>query len=73
MTREKLLKKLKTKDGKREIAEKIALVWWDRMDLGDAEEWYIESTISGYPGLMSCSKEEWIEHAIDAEVVEEAI
>ena len=71
MTGYELLEKIKMEDGKREIAEKIAAVWWDRMDFGDAEQWYIESTISGYPGLMSCSEEEWLEHAMDADIVEE--
>ena len=69
-TQQELLNKLATDEGKREVAEAIARVWWERMDLGCAEEWYIESTITGYPGLMSCSQEEWLEHAADADLLE---
>ena len=71
MTREELLQKLKTEDGKQEVAMAITQVWWDRLDMDDVEEMYFEITIDGYPGLMSCTEEEWIEYAIDAGLVEE--
>lgn len=71
MTRNELLAKIKTREGRVEIAEKIASVWWERFNLDDAEQWYVYSTVHGYEGLLSCTEEEWLEHAEDAGLLED--
>lgn len=71
MTRAELLEKIQTQEGKREIAEKITSVWWDRMELSDVEEWYNEATVNGVQGLMACSVSECLEHAEDVDLLED--
>jgi hypothetical protein len=71
MTRADLLEKIQTQEGKREIAEEIASVWWHRMELSDIEEWYNEATVNGVQGLMACSVSECLEHAEDVDLLEE--
>lgn len=71
MTRYELLKKIQTQNGKEELAEKIARVWWDRLDMDAAESAYISLSIFGYVGLMTCTQAEWLEHAEDAGLLDE--
>ena len=71
MTEKELREKLSTTTGMREVAEELAQVWWDRIDLDDAEEAYVEMSIVGYTGIMNLSTDDIIELCEEAEMIDE--